>query len=105
MHTKLIKQLQSYFDGETTPEERVRMQTVIAESAECRELLKQWEQQRCVFGLLKKTEPEGEAFVSRVMNRLQEVKEPEPVAIEIPDFFRWLFPAAGYAFEIGRAHV
>lgn len=99
MNTRLIEQLQSYFDGEATPEERLRMQAVIAESTECRELLKQWGQQRRAMGLLKNKELAGEAFVSRVMNRLDELKAPEPEAVEFPEFLRWLFPAVGYALS------
>lgn len=99
MDTKLENQLQAYFDGELTPEERLRIEQVIAASKECRDLLAQWGLQRSVFGRLKKTGPNDDAFVSRVMNRLDELKVPEPEPAEAPEFLRWLFPALGYAFS------
>jgi len=99
MNSKLVEQLQTYFDGEATPEERLRMEALIAESAECQALLKQWKQQRRALLLLKKTETSDGAFVSRVMNRLEQLKAPETESAELPDFLRWLFPAMGYALS------
>jgi anti-sigma factor RsiW len=99
MNPKQIEQLQAYFDGEQTPEERIRMEAVIGASAECRELLKQWGQQRRALQLLKKTDRSDEAFVSRVMTRLEELTVPEPEPVQVPEFVRWLFPAVGYALS------
>lgn len=99
MNDKLIERLQAYFDGELTAEERLRVEAVIAESAECRGLLKHWEQQRRSLRLLKDSGKNDEGFVRGVMNRLEELKRPEPQPLEMPDFMRWLFPALGYALS------
>jgi len=99
MNPKLAEQLQTYFDGEMTPEERLRMETVITGSAECRAQLKQWEQQRRAFQLLKNTGQSDDAFVNRVMYRLEELQAPAPEPAEFPEFLRWLFPAVGYALS------
>ena len=84
MNEKLIEQLQSYFDGEMTPEERLRMEAFIVGSPESRALLQRWAQHRRVFSGLKTSGTKEEMFVNQVMNQLETLETPaapaEPAA-------------------------
>lgn len=100
MNEKRMEQLMAYFDGEMTPEERLSFEPFLNSSPESQALLKRWAAGRRAFQPLKQDRPQDQAFVNRVMNRLEELEAPQTAAkTAVPDFLRWLFPALGYAFS------
>jgi len=99
MNDKLYEQLMAYFDGEITPEERLRLDALIKNSPESQALLRRWTQHRRMVTRLKTESEREEVFVSQVMNQLTPQQTERTENAGLSDLLKWLFPAFGYALS------